>query len=94
MDEKFELESKGENVESHESIPEDVDHSKHKKGFDTQSQKPERKSIVSCYFFNLLLKHTSQNKTKYRTRVNVNKINKLVSEVLACHFHVTATPWL
>ena len=42
MDEKFELESKGENVESHESIPEDVDHSKHKKGFDTQKQKPER----------------------------------------------------
>ena len=31
------------------SVQGEVDHSKDKKGFDTQSQKPERKSIVSCY---------------------------------------------
>ena len=49
MDEKFILESKRENVESHESALEEVDPLKDKKGFETQRKKTERKTIVSCY---------------------------------------------
>jgi hypothetical protein len=30
-------------------MPAEVDHSKDKKGFNTEIRKPERKAIVSCY---------------------------------------------
>ena len=49
MDQVFELEKKSENVENHESAPEEVDDFKVKKDFFRQNQQPERKAIVSCY---------------------------------------------
>ena len=49
MDQVFELENKSENVETHESAPEEVDDFKVKKDFFRQNQQQERKAIVSCY---------------------------------------------
>ena len=49
MDQGFELVNKRENVETHDSAPEEVDDFKVKKDFFRQNQQPERKEIVSCY---------------------------------------------